>query len=69
MSGLSARTYSCGGEGSRFLEGGGLELGCFLSLALPAEGVKKLRMSSFFEKSGGLSSSVNGAEDSPELSE
>lgn len=58
MSGLSARTYSCGGDGDRF---GGGDSDSFLKyFAMPA---------GFSSIGIGDSSSVNGADDSDEESE
>lgn len=60
---LSANTYSCGGEGSRFGRGGEASLGAALDLAGTFE--KNLRIPSFLVNWRSFSSS-EGAEESPE---
>jgi hypothetical protein len=57
MLGLSARTYSCGGDGSRF--GGGVSDSFLKYFAIPAG----------FSTAIAASSSVGGADDNDESSE
>lgn len=59
ISGLSASTYSCGGEGSRF--GGGVSDSFLKYLVMPT-GSSSMAI-------GAASSSVGGADDSDEMSE
>jgi len=58
MSGLSASTYSCGGEGSRF--GGGVSDSFLKYLVMPTGSSTAI---------GAFSSSVGGADDSDDRSE
>lgn len=65
MSGLSAKTYSCGGEGS--LSGGGGDESAFLFLGLTLE--KNFSIPPFFFSWRSLSSSEGTDESSEESSD